>query len=602
MAYTVFEGTQPEAMDVEILGVLHNALGPGQDMIVARLTGPKPEYTGVVDGMSGSPVYIGGRLVGALAYRIGRFSKEPIAGITPIAEMLSVPRGAAPGGPEAAAATTGSAQSQASGSSGVDGLRASLSFPPPAGPQETSLAPGGQSGEVRPIETPLVFSGFSPEAVKLFGGRFRALGLTPMAGLGGSMLSGSGLSGSGLSGSALSTSGTTSAGQSRSGTVAAAQEDKAPLVPGSSVSALLAEGDLEIAATCTVTMIQAGQVLACGHPITQSGNVSLPMTKAEVVTTLASPMDSFKIINTAQTIGAFTEDRASAIRGTLGAQAQMIPVAIHVHGVGPPRTVHVRIVNNPVLTPNTLMVSVYQSLMQTNSYGQDLSYDIHGSVAISGYPAVKLDSFSAPTDQIPSAIRAALLVGQRFAKIYGNAARMRSIQSIDLAVDTLPGRRSMEIETAQATQPSARPGGTVMIEATLRPYRGQVRNLRIPIHLPATLPTGRLRILLSDGASIDRLTNSYPGVEPPTGLGSTIHQLNAAHADDVLYVSLLLPDPQAVVDGRTLPSIPLSMANILEPLRANREMSLNGESVDPVTSIPVGAMLSGQRVISLDIE
>jgi hypothetical protein len=567
VAYTVFEGTEPEAMDVEILGLLHNAIGPGQDMILARLTGPKPEYTGVVAGMSGSPVYVDGRLLGALAYRIGEFSKEPIAGITPIEQMLQVPENRAP--------------AEEAGNSPASGTTAALLRPGPAsfpisGMTAVSAGPAEDS-ELRPIDTPLVFSGFSPEAVKLFGDRFRALGLSPVAGIGGSQSSGSGQSSSG-------------------------PPVSAPLVPGSSVSALLIEGDLEMAATCTVTMIDKGRVLACGHPITQFGNISVPMTKAEVLATLASPMDSFKIINTAQTIGAFTEDRQSAISGVLGGQARMIPVAIHVHGDGAERVLHLRVLDNPDLTPAALMVSVYQALTESNGYSAELTYAVHGNVAVEGNPALKLDSFAAPTDEVPSALLAAVTVGQRFAAIYGNSSRVQGIRSVDLDVESLPGRRSIEIESAQAAQPSARAGDTVTIEATLRPYQGEARNLRLPIHLPATLPSGPLRILLSDGETLDRLTDATPGVTGPTDLNSTIHQLNATHADDVLYVSLLLPDPQAVVDGHTLESIPISMANVLDPLRSNREMSLNGESVVPVTSIPVDAMLAGQRVISIDIE
>jgi hypothetical protein len=166
VAYTVFEGTQPEAMDVEILGVLKNVLGPDQDMILARLHGSKPEYTGVVAGMSGSPVYIDGKLLGALSYRIGQFSKEPIAGITPIAEMLAV-NGRNAGNTNAAMWTAGtSAQSTTS----------SLS-----GPEPTPVA---DSTDIHPIETPLVLSGFSPEAVRFFQEHVSVMGLTPVAGLG----------------------------------------------------------------------------------------------------------------------------------------------------------------------------------------------------------------------------------------------------------------------------------------------------------------------------------------------------------------------------------------------------------------------------------
>src|SRR5271163_3936427 len=167
-AYTVFEGTQPEAMDVEILGLLHNAIGPHQDMILARLHGTKPEYSGVVAGMSGSPVYIDGKLLGALAFRIGEFSKEPIAGVTPIGEMLEVRDEAQEQGSEL----------RAQGSEGSEG----------SGIRDQGLGKAAGSAEsdvVRPIETPLVFTGFSPEALAFWKEHAPGIGLTPVAGIGG---------------------------------------------------------------------------------------------------------------------------------------------------------------------------------------------------------------------------------------------------------------------------------------------------------------------------------------------------------------------------------------------------------------------------------
>jgi hypothetical protein len=247
-------------------------------------------------------------------------------------------------------------------------------------------------------------------------------------------------------------------------------------------------------------------------------------------------------------------------------------------------------------------VSLYESLLDSNSYSEEQTYQLHGTVAIEGYPELHLNSVIAPTEQLPSALRAALTVGQRFQAVYGNSARVRNIERIDLDIDSLPGRRSIQLERAQATQPTAHPGDTVMVEATVRPFRGEIKNLRIPIALPLTLNPGPLRIVLSDGATLDRLSAGSPANEGPLELSSIIHQMNSAHQDDRLYVTLLLPNPQAIVDGRTLGSVPISMANVFEPLRTNRGISLNGESAVPVTSIPVDAMLTGMQVVSLEIE
>ncbi len=294
VAYTVFEGTKPEPMGVEILGVLHDAIGPRLDMILARLEGPKADYTGVVAGMSGSPVYIDGRLVGALAYRIGQFSKEPIAGITPISEMLGVTEQSGPPGTEIAeAALQRTAAVEADLPDGNFAERG-------AGGDGPGTGAGLGNGLIRPMDTPLVFSGFNSAALQLWKEHAPA-GLMPVEGIGGSESN---------------------------------EKQPGPLVPGSAVSAVLVRGDLDIAATCTVTYVDPKRMLACGHPITQFGPVSMPMTKADVVATLASPLDSFKIINTTETIGSITEDRESAIMGVFGKTARMIPVTLHVTGRG----------------------------------------------------------------------------------------------------------------------------------------------------------------------------------------------------------------------------------------------------------------------------
>jgi hypothetical protein len=566
VAYTVFEGTQPEAMEVEILGILHNAIGPGQDMILARLIGAKPEYTGVVAGMSGSPVYIDGKLLGALSYRIGQFSKEPIAGITPIAQMFQVrDQPAAPAlGISLASADhpENPAQSAASGAS-----------------------PVADSATVQPIETPLVFTGFSPEAIKLWQDNLPSAGLTAMSGIGGG---------------------------------SSTQPQPEPIVPGSAISAVLVRGDLDISATCTVTYIDAKQLLACGHPITQFGPVSMPMTKAEVLATLASPLNAFKIINTTETVGSFTQDRQSAIGGLLGTTARMIPVSVSIGHVSPgnsdiksagktvdqpaARKLHFEVVDNPQITPVAIMVSIYQALLASNSYAEESSYRMNAAIDLDGYPSVHLDSLVAPTDQAPASLQAAVTVGRSFAQLYDNAARLTNVRSVNVEFEAIPGRQSLQLESVISSATRVHPGDSITIDATVRPYHGEPRNVRIPITLPASLPEGPLRVVVSDGATLDRITQSSRGNTRPLDISASIAQMNSLHDNDRLYVTLLEPSAQAVLDGRTLAALPISMANVFEPLRGNQEMTLNGESALPVGSVAAGGMLTGQQVISLQVE
>jgi hypothetical protein len=531
VAYTVFEGVAPSAVEVEILGILHNALGPHQDMILARLGGKDAIYTGVVAGMSGSPVYINGKLAGALAFRIGQFSKEPIAGITPIQQMLEVKNM-----PQAGAT-----------------------------PANNGKAESG-SAEIRPIETPLLFSGFSQQAVDAFKDRFAAQGLTPVVGMGGS---------------------------------SSTEKQPEPIEPGSSVSALLVRGDMEVAATCTATYVDKNQLLACGHPITQTGNLSVPMTKAEVVATLPSPLNAFKIVNTTEEVGAFTQDRQTAIRGEFGAKAHMVPVTVTFYSTAGTRPVHFDVVDSPELTPLLMLISIYQSMMQSNSYAAETTYRIRERVAIDGAPDLDLTRFAAPTTGIPAALGATLEMGEPLVQLYGNPARRGLLRSVSLDIDTLPGRQTMEIESAEREGGVVHAGDTVSLRATLRPWRGATRTIDIPVKLPRTLPEGPVRLVVSDAATVDHM------LEAPANhldMNDTVAALNATHANDRVYVTMLTPQPQARLDGRTLTQLPISMANVLDPLRANRMLTLNGESAVAVTSVPMDAVVTGNQVVTIQVE
>ncbi len=538
-AWTVFEGTIPEPMDVEILGVLRGARGPGKDMILARLHGEKPEFTGVVAGMSGSPVYIDGRLLGALSYRIGQFSKEPIAGITPIADMLEVrdlPTSSQPL-PQAA----------------ITGATGQMTF--------------------QAMETPLLMSGFSPEAIRVWKDRMAGTGLETVS-AGGPM------------------------GQ------ASAAADNAPLQPGSAVSLQLVRGDLEMAATCTVTYIDPTQLLACGHPVLQSGPVSLPMTTAEVVATLASPLNAFKIINTGRTIGAFTQDRASAIRGELGLSARMIPVSLTVSAPGLNPTVHhLEVLDLAQMTPSALLVSIYQVLLENNQGTTDSSYHITGSIAVQGLPSVPVDVWGTPSDSMASQLQAAFAVADAFNRLYTNAGRTTPMQSIDLHVQAVDRDMRAELESVRLVSSGiVHAGDTVTVEATIRPFHGQARNLRLPFTLPDRLEPATLRLLVSGSAALDRTIEATRPQGRPTTLDAAAARLNSLHAPDQLYVALLLPESQAAVDGQTLSSLPLSMANTLEPGRGTDEAGLHGESISLVAQAPAGGVLNGQLILNLRVE
>jgi hypothetical protein len=551
-AWTVFTGTKPEPMEVEILGVLRGARGPGHDMILAQLHGAKPEYTGVVAGMSGSPVYIGNKLLGSLSYRIGQFSKDPIAGITPIEQMLEVR--------DLPLNTSSSMLTAANAGSG----------------------PSTDGMNFQAMETPLVMSGFRPEAIRLW--------QKEMAGTGLEMVAAGGGSGSSLPGSAGS-----------DGKISTAA--MASVVPGSAVSAQLIRGDLEISATCTVTYVDPKQLLACGHPVLQAGPVSMPMTTAEVVATLASPLNAFKIVNTGETIGAFTQDRDSAIRGILGAKANMIPVHVTVHAAGTERKLSFDVLDLPALTPQAVMVSLYDALLETNESTADSSYHVTGSIDLDGYPPSPLDLWAPGGNGLPGQLAAAMLTGESFMKLYSNGTRQGAVHSIDLRVDEIPRNMQVELDSARVVSGDiVHAGDSIVVEATLHPWQQAARNVRIPIALPARLEAGNLRLLVSDAGTLDR-TMDQPRLSPrQTDLDTALAQARRMHPADRVYVSVLAPETQANMEGQTLTGLPLSMANALEPLRTGQDVSLNGESALLAGQAPAGGVLTGFQILNLHIE
>ena len=556
VAYTVFEGVKPEPIDVEILGVLPNMAGPKSDVILARLHGPKVEYTGVVAGMSGSPVYIDGKLVGAIAYRIGEFSKEPIAGITPAASMLEISELDKAPGPDLDAAKS-SAKNAANPTSGPG----SGATPDDAVNRYTNL--------LKPIETPLVFSGFSEETLRLFGEKFTSVGVVPVMG---------------------------------AGSVSDAKQPE-PLEPGSAVSAVLVRGDMDIAGTCTVTYVDATHLLACGHPLLQSGNVDMPMAKAQVLATLASGSNSFKIVNTTESVGSFVQDRRTGIMGRFDREPQMIPVTLSFSGTAHAKKFHYEVLNNPKITPTAMMATVFNALEGMNEYGEDTTYRLTGDILVQGYPKLGVQNMYTPVDgATPTAYGIAVSIGDRFSRIYENPYDTPKIKGVELKFELVPERRSARLENARTDVTEARPGDTINIETLLRPYRGESIIKQIPLTIPTSTPKGTLRILVSDGETLDRLRRIPPTLSRRLPLGSTIALLNKEHTNSQIYVSLLEPNPQAMVSDSVMPALPLSVINVMDGMRGTQDMVVVGESATSEASTPVDYVVSGAQVITLNIK
>ncbi len=557
VAYTVFEGVKPESMDVEVLGVLHNVNGPKGDIILVRLHGQKVEYTGVVAGMSGSPVYLNGKLAGALAFRIGEFSKEPIAGVTPIADMLEI--SALDKSPAEEISTIKPAVTNAAGKTASPSA-------------ETALSGSVQNfaDVLKPIDTPLVFNGFSEDAVRQFAPQFASAGIVPVMGAGS----------------------------------VSEEKQPEPLEPGSAVSAILVRGDMDIAATCTVTYIDPQRLLACGHPLLQFGSVDLPMNKAQVLATLPSPLNAFKIVNTTERAGVFVQDRHTGIMGVFDKQPDMIPVTLSIHGGSGTKDFHYEVLNNPRLSPVAIMATVYNALHGVNEYGEEITYRLNGSIDVKGFPEVGLRNMFVPTENgQPAAMAAALSLGERFGRIYDNPYNAPAVNSVKLDFELVRERRWARLESARTDVSEARPGDEIMVETVLAPYRGERVVRQISVKIPTSASKGSLHILVSDGETLDRMNHTNPTFGRKLDLASTIALLNKEHSNNRLYVSLLEADPEARVADKVMPTLPISVMNVMDGMRGNQEMIVSGESnVDETATPALDYVVSGAQLLTVTVK
>jgi hypothetical protein len=557
VAYTVFQGVKPEPMDLEVLGVLRNVNGPKGDVILIRLHGPKVEYTGVVAGMSGSPVYIDGKLAGALAFRIGEFSKEPIAGVTPIADMLEIN------------ALDKSPAEEASAAKPVVETSAGKT----AAPGDSTALPGSTqdlANYLKPIETPLVFNGFSEEAVHAFAPQFASAGIVPVMGAGS----------------------------------VSEEKQPEPLEPGSAVSAVLVRGDMDIAATCTVTYIDPQRLLTCGHPLLQFGSVDIAMNKAQVLATLPSPLNAFKIVNTTERAGTFVQDRHTGVLGVFGKEPDMIPVTLAIHGGGSTKEFHYEVLNNPRLSPVAIMATVFNALKGVNQYGEEITYRLNGSIDVKGFPVVGLRNMFTPAENgQPAAMAVALSLGERFGRIYDNPYNAPAVNSVKLDFDLVRERRWARLESARTDVTEARPGDQIIVETVLAPYRGERVVRQIPVKIPTSASKGNLRILVSDGETLDRVNRTNPAFGRKLDLASTIALLNKEHANNRLYVSLLEADPEARVADKVMPTLPISIMNVMDGMRGNQEMIVSGESnVDETATPSLDYVVSGAQLLTVTVK
>ncbi|HVO57252.1 MAG TPA: SpoIVB peptidase S55 domain-containing protein [Dongiaceae bacterium] len=545
-AYTIFAGDQVEKFDLEVIGVLPNFLGPKQAIILVQLKGPKVEHTGVVAGMSGSPVYLDGKLAGALSLKLGVFTKEPIAGVTPIADVLA--GGAQPGSDP--------------GSSTASGPQAPMGG-------ELAARAGVQAGaELRSIETPLVFSGFQPAAIQKFAPQLDGMGFVAAQG----------------------------------GTVAPRADD-GKLAPGDMAGMVLVSGDVSVNSACTVTAVQADRVFLCGHPFLNLGEVQIPMARSRVLTTLSSDLASTKIVNVGGAIGTITGDHLTAVSGKLGPTPAMIPMELTTKSALGTRTLHAELVNHAKLTPLLVGITAYNGITQNISYGEGTTQKLHAEIRLKGHAPVTLENTFAPGDSLnPDGMPIALNIMSVFTRLFANPFEAVQVEKIAVSVESVPGRQSYSIESAWLEKGEAAPGETLRLRVLVRPYRGTPRIEETTVKVPDQAARGTtLRVLVSDAEWMNRASRGFAGGtgQGPEGLDPLISLINRERRNDRVYVGVFAPSPTMLWDDKELPNVPLSQINAIDGRPAPGSVQILRESLAGESSIALSGPVSG--IVSLNL-
>ncbi|MGH9707651.1 MAG: SpoIVB peptidase S55 domain-containing protein [Candidatus Acidiferrales bacterium] len=561
--YTIFQGDTIEKVDLEVIGVMHNALGPKQDIIIVRLLGDEVAKTGVVAGMSGSPVYIDGKLAGALSLKLGSFTREAIGGVTPIENMYDAQKSSPPPQTDRTKSADSSASSRARM---VPAFAARVPFPETFAQQVSA----GAGQFLVPIETPLIASGIYPGTIAEFSKQLSVWGMSMVAG----------------------------------GTSAASPED-AKLQPGDMVGIELIRGDLSLTPGCTVTTVQDGRILACGHPIFGFGDVSMPIARAHVLMTLASALASTKIITTGGTIGTLTGDHVTAIAGHLGPGPAMIPVDVTFTSSTGETKFHFEVIENRQLTPTLVALAIYNGIAGNTTYGEGNTLDLKGAIELKGHTPVALDDLYSPIDlPVPSAFLLATSVERDFSAIYANPYEPAKVTGVNVAVTSLADRRSATIDGAWVEKREVHPGETVAVKVLLRPYRGDAFVKEIPITIPEQTARGNLELVISDAATLNRniesMTITSEGQLP--GLEELVKLLNRQRRNDRLYATLLQQAPTLLVEDKEMPNAPLSAISVFDQRDSPGGSRLTWQSSVGEWSAAMDQVISGERTLSITVK
>ncbi|HEY5403052.1 MAG TPA: hypothetical protein VIK24_09285 [Pyrinomonadaceae bacterium] len=569
-ARTVFSGTEAEDFGVEVLGVIPGFPGPRQSAIIARLSGANAERTGVFAGMSGSPVFIDGKLVGAIAFSFP-FSKEPIAGITPIKQMIdlfnkgSENENLKPREPRAVSF------SQLASTEWKPSLPkpavSSVSLVSPVAANSPLIPLLGQ--QMTPIATPLVFSGISQDTLAMFTPQLVANGLLPVSGAGGA-----------------------------AAITPLAPSDEKTFPVGSSISVQLVRGDYSLAAAGTVTLRDGDRIYAFGHPFLSLGTSDMPMTECSVVTVIPNVNNSFKLAVPGKMVGSISQDRASGIFGLLKQAPKMIPVKINLHtSRDKTETYSYEIANDSFLTPLLLNITVFNTITSSERALGDSTISMKGEIKVKGQDTIQIDRrFSSQNSAIMAAGSIAAPVSSLLASGFDDV----QLGEITLDISSSDTKYAGTLERIALDRTEVRRGEKVEIQAYVRTESGRQFVQRIPVQIPADATPGQLLVFVGDGGALQEGSPAKSFV--PQDLSQLVRAINTVKKSDRLYVKLFRITNGAVIGTSEMPSLPPSMVATL-----NSERTAGGYTptvLSPVYEMelpPAEFVISGQQLIAIDV-
>ncbi len=564
---TVFEDNRLEKFDVEILGVLHN-IGPGQDLILGKIDSPMVKRAGVIAGMSGSPIYIDGKVIGALAYS-WQFAKEPVAGITPIEEMLKIADLGKTASSAVVAATPRvsapdflSAIVNQKTNELFEILEAGLTRPSPA---------ATLSG-IKRIAVPLSLSSFAPETITRFSSYLDAMGFVAVP-----------------SGSTMSS--------------AKPSADAEPQFrPGDPIGAVLLTGDFNVAATGTVTFIDGNRIYAFGHPFLDIGEVSFPMAKSEIVTVMPSLASSFKFANTGKIVGSFHQDRSTGIMGMIGDNADMIPIDVTVDGSGLSKSYHVNIVRHSLLSPLILAMAADSVVANAQRAAGERTVLLESDIKIKGFdePIHLREGWAGA--QARQAIPAYLAVVAGY--VMSNEFRPADIERVKIHLrhdDDLKIAKLLQASIDMPAKGKITPGDTVTVRTVLRPYRGAQFVETFEVKIPENQPPGSAYLLVGSGSLANQIDFSLVPPDPRT-LEQVIAVLGRLRPSTDLTVGLYSSAEGAVTAGVYLPNLPPSMRAVVSADSSNGAQAAVRYHAATHLARPLGYIVDGAVKIDLDVK